>query len=440
MPIYVDSNASGADNGTSWINAYQTLALCETGEAPYAVDQEIWLAHDHAESTAGSLAFAFANGTATQPVRLISVNSGTDNYEAGATITATVSTSDITIGTGASTWLGVTFVTPDNFGFNATTTTHSFYECTFNAADTPMELLQTYICIECYDCTIISADTSLPGIVLNRASGHLLIRGGSITMASAASASAMFLANAADSDNILVVEDCDLSGGGTTTANMVLTALNVASLNNTITFRRCKLPASYTTQTMVGGNVLQIESCSGGTDTVPFLGVTEWQDQHGVVQSVTTDVRTGGASDGDQLYAWEMNPVANVSYYAPLESPPIVYWAEAGAQTVTIHIANDVDLDTDQCWITIEHPSEATPAEPDHIVLTTKPAPLVTGNAITRDSGSTWSGAGTGTDGSTGQQKLVSASFNPVEAGPVIIRVYLATDDTMYVDPKPVVA
>ena len=138
-----------------------------------------------------------------------------------------------------------------------------------------------------------------------------------------------------------------------------------------------------------------------------------------------------------------MTALANVSYYAPLESPPITYWAEPGAQTVTIYTADDADLDDDELWMVVEHPDgSVTNAEPDHVVLqNTKPNPLATPAAVARDSGSTWSGSGTGTDGSTGQQKLVSSSFNPTVAGPVIIRVYLAkASAVMYVDPRPAVA
>ncbi len=437
--IYVDSNAgTPPHDGADWAGAYLTLADCETAEAPYAVDQEIWLASDHAETTASGLVFAFANGTDAQPIRLLSVNSGTDEFASGAHITATGSASDIVISTGASVWFGVKFTAPDNFLAGTVSTSHKFFSCITDIGDVPFGGIAGFIILECHDCTLESADAIVASIVVDN-QGIYLFRNCTITMGSANSGEPVVDFSSGDSNITIVFEDCDFSG---CTADMHLVTFDAAAVMNQVTFRRCKLPSSYQiTTTIPRGNTIRVESCSGGTDTVPFLGITNWTDEFGVTQATTTQKRTGGASDGDQTFSWEMNPNVNVSFYSPLESPPITYWATPGAQTVTIHIANDVDLDTDECWMVVEHPDVATPANPDHIVLSnTKPNPLVTGNAIARDAGSTWDGAGTGTDGSTGQQKLVSSSFNPTEAGPVIIRVYLAKDDTMYVDPQPVIA
>lgn len=58
------------------------------------------------------------------------------------------------------------------------------------------------------------------------------------------------------------------------------------------------------------------------------------------------------------------------------------------------------------------------------------------GTALDRSESVSWSGTGTGTDGSTGQQSL-SVDINPAIDGPAFIRVYLAKDQTVYVDPNP---
>ena len=116
--------------------------------------------------------------------------------------------------------------------------------------------------------------------------------------------------------------------------------------------------------------------------------------------------------------------------------------ARPGVQTVQIHTADDVDLLDNELFMIVEHPSTDTPANPNHVVLqNTKQDPLKSPSAVLRDPGSTWNGVGTGQDGFTGQQILISNGFNPTEAGPVIIRVYCGKPNaTFYVDPKPVVA
>jgi hypothetical protein len=215
-----------------------------------------------------------------------------------------------------------------------------------------------------------------------------------------------------------------------------------------LVYRRCKLPSTYKIPTLPSANLLlKVESCSGSTSTVPFLGVggqAARDGGHGSVlgstKTVIAQARTDGASDGTQGYSWEMTVPATASFFAPLESPPMVCEVAAGVpQTITVHTADDVDLNDDQLWMVVEHPDgSVTNAEPNHTVIMTKPDPLATPSAVARDSGSTWGGAGTGTDGSTGQQKLVSDVFTPTVAGLAFVRVYLAkASAVMYVDPKP---
>src|SRR5829696_6649358 len=68
---YVYSGAAGAANGTSWTNAYTTLANAIAGSV--AAGDTVYVAHDHAESTAASISHTWP-GTATSPVRVICAN------------------------------------------------------------------------------------------------------------------------------------------------------------------------------------------------------------------------------------------------------------------------------------------------------------------------------------------------------------------------------
>ncbi len=444
---YVDDGGSQTAPYDTYAKAETTLAALIAAVTPFTAGDEIHIGHDHAESTAGTVTFAFAAGTELQPIRVISTNTGSDAYQAGASIAITGVENDLNISTGASVWYGVTLTVADNLFFIAEATTHRFVDCVIVVADLLLVMNANWITLEFVDSALSSADATANEMRLSSATTSLIIRGGSVTMGSAGSGLPIFVIGAGDSGNHITVEDCDLSG---CTSDLVLVSFNTGH-DNRVIFRRCKLPSAYTLPATPTAkrNRIEVESCSGGTSTKPFLGVggvdggnAMWRDIKGDVRTATAQHRNGGASDGVNDYSWEMTANANVSYFSPLESPSIVYWAEPGSQTVTIYTANDADLNDNELWMVVEHPDTATPANPDHIVLSnTKPNPLATPGAVARDAGSTWDGAGTGTDGAAGQQKLVSSSFNPVEAGPVIIRVYLAkASTTMYVDPKPAVA
>src|SRR5687768_5568902 len=68
--VYVDSNASGAADGSSWTDAYTTLSAAATAEA---AGDNFWVAQDHAETQASAMTIAFP-GTAASPNTCICVN------------------------------------------------------------------------------------------------------------------------------------------------------------------------------------------------------------------------------------------------------------------------------------------------------------------------------------------------------------------------------
>ena len=439
-PWYVDDGGNDT-TGLSWANAYITLQSLLTAEAPLSDGDFIYLGHTHTEGLGSSQTYTFNGGEEDDPIKLISslVDSSPPTYQIGAEINITGAGNDIAIGVGNLTWDGIKFTAPDNFTPGAFHDLNVYHNCEMDVVDLIVFVGNSQI--KWYGGIIDSEDVAFGGFLLG-AGTTFLARGTTISFPNSSIGICVV-----SSDNACRVtfEDCDFSG---CIDSQPLVSYSPTTSNSIVTFRRCRLPPNYVEPAVIpGNNILIVDSCSDGTSTSPFLGVggdagnSVWRSMMGDVRTVIAQARTGGATDGVNNYSWEMTAGANASLYAPLESPTITFWAVPGAQTVTIHTADDADLNDNELFMVLEHPDTTlTNAEPTHIVLSTKPVPLATPVAVARDSGSVWSGAGTGTDGSTGQQKLVSSSFNPTVAGPVIIRVYLAKPSAvMYVDRRPVV-
>ncbi len=442
---YVDDGGSDTDPFDTYAKAASSLSALETAKAPYTAGDEIHIGHDHQEQIAGNTTYNFANGTEAAPVRLISTNTGTDAYQAGAKIDTDGGGFDVLLGSGWSSWYGVTIdlVPGDDFSVTGSNIGHEFHECSLEINDLLLGFASAEETVKFYNCTITCPAVGGPFINMS-AESYLLMRGCSVTINNA-NAAEPIVENISDG-TVVLFEDCDFSA---CTATMALAEYDGTQSNTFVTYRRCKLPATFAMPTIpVGNNKFFMESCSVAAIAAPLLGiggktdVDGWSSIQGTIGTTTTQARTGGASDGTNLYAWEVKAAATASFFTPLELPPITYWAEAGAQTVTIHTADGADLNDDELWMELSYP-DGDPQQPDNLISTasTRNDPLDTPQAVPRDAGSTWAGAGTGTDGGTGQQKLSWGSINPDYGGPVVIRIFVAkASATMYVDPRPVIS
>jgi len=69
---YVWSGATGSANGTTWANAYTTLTLAyASGKLAGDV---FYVAHDHAESTAGAVTLNVSGASIANPIKVICAN------------------------------------------------------------------------------------------------------------------------------------------------------------------------------------------------------------------------------------------------------------------------------------------------------------------------------------------------------------------------------
>ena len=82
---YVNSAATGANNGTSKTDAYTSLVALHTG-LTLAGGDEVWLAHTHTETASGAIIEAVSASGANRGVRYRSMNFTGDVPTFGATI------------------------------------------------------------------------------------------------------------------------------------------------------------------------------------------------------------------------------------------------------------------------------------------------------------------------------------------------------------------
>ena len=87
---YLDSNATGLDDGSSWTNAWASIV---SAEATVTNNDRLFIASDHAETFVGNLDITWGTSVSATPPELWSADktSGTPptTFEAGASITAT---------------------------------------------------------------------------------------------------------------------------------------------------------------------------------------------------------------------------------------------------------------------------------------------------------------------------------------------------------------
>ena len=115
---YVRSAAAGVANGTTWADAYTSLAVALSGKSAGDV---FWIADDHAESNATNQALT-SPGTAASPCRILCVNTHATEPPTGLATTATVTTTS----TGTITFAGFAYCYGVSFiqgsGNNSSTT------------------------------------------------------------------------------------------------------------------------------------------------------------------------------------------------------------------------------------------------------------------------------------------------------------------------------
>jgi hypothetical protein len=424
--VYVRSGAGGGATGADWANAYLTLSAALTAKAAGDV---FYVAHDHAESTAGAVTLT-SPGTAASPCQIICVNSaGTvPPVSADLATTATISVTGVNNLTTAgvvSLCYGITFTVGDSTnnvsflgGGQWTFDTCAIRNSGNNASGT-IRPSNSFLKTIWRNTTVQFAHISQS--MNTMVGGEFEWLGGSIT-------GATFPTNlfGASIYGTAIVRGVDLSNMSTKT----LLAAAAGSIK--LHFEDCKLPASFTRMGAPSAYParLTISRCDNGAVNYRY----EAEDYFGAQTTETTIVRSGGATDGTTPIAWKFVSTANCKFTAPFESLPIYIWNEStSSMTVTLEGiwgGGAVPLN-DEIWIEVRYLGAA--GNPQGSVASTAKADVLATGANTTASAESWGG-------STTAFKM-AATFTPAQKGAIAIVVKIGkASSTFYVDPEPVIS
>ncbi len=417
---FVYSGAAGANDGTSWTDAWTSLASSNG----VAAGDNVKVHKTHSQTGLGAN-INWSNGTVTNPVRIICVDKdASDALSTGASVEWTTGN----LGPQGNIYsYGMTWrQTNGQLNFTAGTDGAQTHEqCTLVVTGiTGVSFGGTRTS---YFWRNVNVDLSGSALGTSIVTGGLLISwiGGTYTLRS--TQTNLFTTSAPQ-----YVQGVTFNG--TVTNVISTTAANY--VNSTTNFERCVGP-TYTNLISVSPNPGGSANGDGlhpsGTITAAPLPPIHTQSRQGSVKAITSRYRANGANDGTQAttYSWDMSSNGNANdLVCALVSPPISRWVGTGSQTVTIYVGSGVTLQNDEFWIDVVSPSEAGSPTALPVIRTTRAAPLATPADLTADAVSTWTGSGVSVF-----QKC-SVTIAPTIAGMVTVRVHLAkSTTTVYVDP-----
>lgn len=373
--IYVDSAAGGSNDGTSWTNAYTSIASA-TG---VAAGDTILVDDGHSQTFTVTTTLNFSNATLANPVKIVCVDKADDSLSSGAVVKSENTNRGLTLA-GHLRCYGMTFRADHPLTLCSTESFQVFDNCTLGiTATSGAGTRQIVIGSNNSIGRFLAINTTIDFTGGNTGSTIGLARDNSYwefrncSFALQASQSALFGYSTYPSGNVLVT-GADLSAA----PNALVTLDSRSGVE--FTLRDCNIPSAWISSSPMAGTITnsmqsaKLDRCSNGTISLPPIGLTRYDDFTGTIKSTLAVYRTGGSADGLQsnAMAWEMVSTASaVEIHSPLKTPPITRWLAADASIVG--------------------------ATARGVFASTRCAPKATPTALTTDSGSTWNGSGVGT-------------------------------------------
>lgn len=436
---YVDSNAVGFDDGSSWSDAWTSIESSD-GTATTAGDI-VLVASDHDEQKAGSINAYFTGGALNNPIQVISTNKLTGDYEKGASLRNITGSYDIYF-SGNFRIYGIVASTRRNLYTTQTTGTI----CEFDDCDLQIDSTATasnrgiyigannlYTSAVFRRCKfdVSNASSSNHGIFLQRDITPLLFINCEFVASSAMSSIIKGGSTAFEGLAVFKSSKFSVVSGSATLVRVQ------SNYSGKFLLEGCEVPSAWSTACVDDTNKnrefsAELYNCAAGTLSAPALPVFLKESYYGKVKASSSVYRSSGASDGTTDYSFELETNADAKTgNSAVSTNEIARWVDSGSQTITVHVASANFVFNNEFWIEVESPSEAASPTSQSKFRTTKPDPLVTGTTLTSDSASTWTGSGVGT------KQKIEVAISPTIAGPVKVRCYSSKPSTtVYVDPK----
>ncbi len=430
---YLNSGAAGANNGTSWTDAWTALSSA-TG---LAAGDEL-LVHKTHSQTGLTTSHNFNNGTIANPVKIICVDKdNSDALSTGAVLTWTAGNVGIT---GNVKWYGIAFGanTTGNVIFSTgngqANGLGEFENCSFTESNSGGISIGSSSVGRCrmrfLNCTFtLTAATAATTSIILAANFSGIYEFIGCTFTPRATQTSLFTMSSGDL-SIATFRGCVFAG---TLTNIIGTG---SSVGWQVIFDGCSLPTYTNLRSAAVLHVtgqFEVRNCVGGTISAAVVGPKIVDDYAGTIVSDLTRYRDGGASDGVSPYCLAIATNGNaLEPYGYLASPPIVRRINAGAsQTVTVYIASGFTAQDDEVYGELISPSEAGSPTAAGVFRSSRVANRGTPGNLTTDGTSTWTGSGVGT------LQKITFTVSPTVAGQLIFRLFVAkASTTVYLSPE----
>lgn len=395
-PVYVDSSAVGANNGTTKADAYTSL---KTAINNYAYTQEILVSHTHSQNITATDTWSITTQDRSKRLIAKSINFSTDVYTPGATILLNTAAVNFVLNfTGVLCGIKIHHTAGANLFYTATGQSIIYYDCPLGGTASSSVLQPSGSPAE---GDFVNCDFTIFNTAFSPAS-TTKITGGSFSGTAATTRLFFFNSNLNTS---LVVNDCDFSGLIMPVNSNFVENNNWQTTVSLAYFSGCKMPANWIPSKKVDNGFLPTSTmyvgCENGTleSTSSFYS---YQATGDVVYS-TGVYRDTGYKDtlsGNSSVSHAMSPYSRCGIYDPLEGMTVVIpQTTTGTITITMEIAHNFSSSLKDTDFGLEISYYNTAGSPQRKTEWTMPTvggayrdPSAAGTALTTST-ETWSGA-----------------------------------------------
>ena len=350
--VYIDSTATGANNGTSWADAYNAGTHVDWNSAmtdASAAGDIVWVAHDNATVSGADINLtANANHTQNNPLRIVVANSSTGDpvtdYGTAGNGEVDANNLDFDI-TGHFYISGLRVISMDGSAMSggsggSATWEKCLYSTDKGTAETFGNSSEGQVLFKDSDIDFSGADhnINLPDNFVFR------MEGGSMTTDANVNEIFIYSANAGA---VIDMNHVDMTGINATTdlINDTSTGMNRANFNF------CKWNA--TLPTIFGAATSELSFCDKVTITGSPIE-TQTQYRFGTVLDETTIRMASGATDGTTDYSLKVESNSNAARNSPLRHfLALVNAGDLDTKTIKVHFAQNsgAAIDDNDIWI-----------------------------------------------------------------------------------------